>query len=212
MGDFTIRFDSNFLESLSDHIGQYTFSTTTEENHYPNTNLSHFTEFFLSNELAIVSTMRPPSALQTYYLLWNRRWTAALVPYSGHTHTHSWATSFAKLSMFYLLSSRHLSSASPPFPSFHHAQAYEFRSSHQTWHGRRRPHWFIFHVQLPAFLRSFFNCWPQTIPRRASMLLAVESYHRSAKWLPVGTGSIDFFHPEKGIINILGLFAHAESI
>lgn len=41
MGDFNARLYSNFLRGLSDHIGQYAFSTTIDEEHYPQTNLSH---------------------------------------------------------------------------------------------------------------------------------------------------------------------------
>lgn len=68
MGDFNTRLCSNFLDGLQDHIGAAVFAPELDEDSYPQTNLSFLTEFLISNELAIVSTMRPrpPSQLINY--------------------------------------------------------------------------------------------------------------------------------------------------
>lgn len=67
MGDFNARLYSNFLDGLHDHIGAAIFAPEIDEDSYPHTNLSFLTEFLISNELSIVSTMRPrpPSQLIT---------------------------------------------------------------------------------------------------------------------------------------------------
>lgn len=68
MGDFNTRLYSSFLDGLQDHIGIAVFAPEIDEDSYPQTNLSFLAEFLISNELSIVSTMRPrpPSQFVTY--------------------------------------------------------------------------------------------------------------------------------------------------